>query len=128
MGDREAGFHLVISYPDTPPSLNSVGSRGGPMAFHRVKKQWQEYFELLLMQTGFPRDWLEMKATARLRFPTKHRRDEGNYRTLIEKALGDALVNGGWLPDDTPDHFLFDRVHFEQQTGKPQTTIELDAK
>lgn len=121
-------FNLVFSHDDTPPSLNAVGSRGGQMAFHRKKKEWQAIFETLLMQTGFPRDWNEMTATARLTFPTKHRRDEGNYRTLLEKALGDALVNGGWLPDDTPEHFLFERVHFEQKTGKPKTTIELTAK
>jgi hypothetical protein len=27
-------------------------------------------------------------------------RDQGNHRVIVEKALGDALVRGGYLPDD----------------------------
>lgn len=126
MSDR--GFTLTFSHFDTPPSFNAVGSRGGQMAFHRKKKEWQTIFETLLMSTGFPRDWEEINAVVRLTFPEKRRRDEGNFRSLIEKALADALVNGGWIEDDTPEHFFLERVHFEQQTGKPKTTIELTAK
>lgn len=122
------GLNLVFSYDDTPPSFNSVGSRGGQQVFHRKKKEWQSIFETLLMSTGFPRDWQEMTVVVRLTFPEKRRRDEGNFRALLEKALGDALVNGRWIPDDTPEHFFFERVHFEQQTGKPKTTVELTAK
>lgn len=124
----EPGFNLTLSYDATPPSFNSVGSRGGQMAFHRKKKEWQGVFETLMMSTGFPRDWSHIEASVRLRFPEKRRRDEDNFRALLSKALADALVNGGWIPDDDPEHFYLDRVHFEQQTGKPLTTIELVAK
>ncbi|HEX4305299.1 MAG TPA: hypothetical protein VHZ54_04630 [Solirubrobacterales bacterium] len=31
---------------------------------------------------------------------------------MLEKALGDALVEGGWLADDTPDHYRFGAVDF----------------
>jgi hypothetical protein len=33
--------------------------------------------------------------------------DQGNFRYFIEKALGDALVAGGWLADDDWDHYEF---------------------
>jgi len=121
-------FKLAFSYDDTPPSFNEVGHTGNRWTWTKAEKQWRETFEMLLMSTGFPREWDQITAVVRLRFPTKRRRDEGNYRTLLEKALGDALVNGRWVEDDTPDHFVFERVHFEQQLGKAQTTIELEAK
>lgn len=124
----EPGFNLTISYDDTPPSFNRVGSRGGQQAFHREKKKWQGIFETLMLATGFPREWESITVTVRLTFPEKRKRDEGNFRSLIEKALADALVNGRWIPDDTPEHFFLERVHFEQQTGRPKTNIELTAK
>jgi hypothetical protein len=45
-------------------------------------------------------------------FPDRIRRDQGNFRYFIEKALGDALVAGGWLEfgglaDDDWDHYEF---------------------
>ena len=49
-----------------------------------------------------------------LRFPARRRRDSGNYRVMLEKALGDALVEGGWLPDDTPEHYEFGGVTFTE--------------
>jgi hypothetical protein len=33
-------------------------------------------------------------------FPTLQRRDQGNFRVLIEKALGDCLTEHEWLEDD----------------------------
>lgn len=126
MAERALAFTFV--YDDTPPSFNEVGHTGNRWAWTKAEKEWKGIFETLLMATGFPRDWEQITAVVRLRFPTKRRRDEVNYRTLLEKALGDALVNGRWLPDDTPEHFTFERVHFEQQTGKALTTIELTAR
>lgn len=128
MPDPKPGFNLVIGYDDTPPSFNHVGSRGGQMAFHRKKKEWQRTFETLMLTTGFPRDWKYIKAIVRLTFPERRKRDEGNFRTLIEKSLADALVNGKWIPDDDPDHFWLERVIFEQQVGKPKTVVELVAE
>jgi hypothetical protein len=37
---------------------------------------------------------------AEITFPTLQRRDQGNYRVLPEKGLGDMLVAEGWLEDD----------------------------
>lgn len=64
--------------------------------------------------------------TASLRFPVKRRRDEGNFRALIEKALGDALQNGGWIPDDTPELYRFGELKFDDKTGPPQTSLLLE--
>jgi hypothetical protein len=108
---------------ETPPSLNVIAGRGSRFAFANAKRRWQADLGLLLMAEAVPRNLERVEASAVLRFPTRRRRDEGNFRTLLEKALGDALVEGGWLPDDTPDRFSFGSVSFAH--GPTRTTLEL---
>jgi hypothetical protein len=79
-----------------------------------------------LQTSRLPRGLELVVASAELHFPTKRRRDEGNFRVVIEKALGDVLVRGGWLPDDTPDHYRFERVRFSEKPGPHWTTLRLD--
>jgi len=107
----------------TPPSLNVIAGRGSRFEFASAKRRWQSDFGVLLMAEAVPRGLERVEASAVLSFPTRRRRDEGNYRTLLEKALGDALVEGGWLPDDTPDRFRFGRVRFAE--GGLRTDLEL---
>jgi hypothetical protein len=42
----------------------------------------------------------------------------------VEKALGDALTNGGWLADDTAEQYTFGAIEFEK--GRKRTTIRLE--
>lgn len=114
---------LNLSY--TPASLNVVGSRGSHWHFRKAKKDLQADLEKLLMVERLPRGCDVIEACADLRFPTSRRRDEGNFRMLLEKCLGDALVNGGWLPDDTPDHFRFTHVQFDPALGNARTLVLL---
>lgn len=108
----------------TPPSLNQVGARGNPRHFHRVKRQWQKWLELTLMGSSLPRGCEHVSARAVLTFPTSRGRDEGNYRALLEKALGDALQAGRWIENDTPEHYTFPSLTFAQ--GPAATTITLE--
>jgi hypothetical protein len=108
---------------DTPPSLNVIAGRGSRFAFARAKRRWQTDLGLLLMAEALPRDLDRVEASAVLSFPTRRRRDEGNFRALLEKALGDALVEGVWLPDDTPDRFSFGAITFAE--GAARTTLEM---
>lgn len=107
----------------TPPSLNAIAGRGNRFAFTRAKRQWQADLATTLMLRQVPRGLSRVDASAVLVFPTARRRDEGNFRVLLEKALGDALVDGGWLPDDTPEHFRFGAVTFEK--GESRTRVLL---
>jgi hypothetical protein len=116
-----------LSFPETPPSLNRVGSRGGHWAWTRAKKQWQEQIEMMLLAQKVPRGLMTVGAAATMRFTTNRRRDEGNYRALIEKSLGDALVRGGWLIDDTSDFYVFGAVTFLPKGKTPETMIILEA-
>jgi hypothetical protein len=114
---------VTLTIEGTPPSFNAVGHTGNRWKWTKEKKRWQESIELALM-VWLPRElYTFIEARAILTFPTKRRRDEGNYRVLLEKCLGDALVNGGWLADDTPDQFRFHGVEFEH--GEARTQIIL---
>jgi hypothetical protein len=115
-----------------PASMNRApgkGTRGAAMARHKAKRALQRDLHLLLLAEEVPRPIPggRVRATAELLFPTDRQRDEGNYRTALEKALGDALAPAvspeeralgieplRWLPDDTPDRFTFGAVTFGQ--------------
>ena len=115
--------HTVeLVYADVPPSLNRVGTRGSHWAVTSAKARWHSIFAVLLVEARLPRHLDVVEASAVLRFPTRRRRDEGNFRWLIEKALGDALVPR-WLPDDTPDRYRFFGVEFDPERGPRRTTL-----
>lgn len=119
----DRGFTLQL--PLTPPSFNAVGHTGNRWQWTRAKKNWQHMIEIALMAARVPRGQSYIEARAVLTFPTNRRRDTGNYRTILEKCLGDALVNGGWLPDDTPEHFVFTTITFVIDKGESRTDLIL---
>lgn len=92
---------------------------------HRLKTRAQADLAMLLLAEGLPRPVPgdRVHAVARIVHPAKRRRDEGNYRAPLEKALGDALCPprrkrelerpAGWLSDDTPEHFTFGAITFD---------------
>jgi hypothetical protein len=115
-----------LSFPECPPSFNKVGHTGNRWGWSREKKKWQEMIELMLIVEKVPRGLSYVQASATLRFKINRKRDEGNYRTILEKCLGDALTNGGWLSDDTPDEFRFDRVVFLEAGETQEATLILE--
>jgi hypothetical protein len=101
-------------------------TRYAPWYVARSKAQpFADALTLLLRTSPLPKDLTQVVASAELSFPTRRRRDEGNFRTPLEKALGDALVSGGFLNDDTPDHFRVERVLIREEPGEPGTTLVL---
>lgn len=114
-----------LIYDDVPPSINVIASRGSHWPVTTAKKTWQGICEVLLLTAKLPRPLDAVHATASLRFPVNRVRDEGNFRWLLEKALGDALVNGGWLADDDPARFTFGALTFEAECGPKRTTIRV---
>jgi hypothetical protein len=108
-----------------PPSLNRREHHGHWAKFAAVKGQWERDLGLLMLaeKRTWPKGLLAVHATAILSFPVARRRDEGNFRWLLEKALGDALHEGGWIADDTPEYFTFGEVTFDR--GPHKTTVIL---
>jgi hypothetical protein len=121
-----AGQNYELSLPDVPPSLNAVGSRGkSHWAYTNAKKKWEGMFFIALLEAKVPKDLLTVEAEAVLTFPAARRRDEGNYRMMLEKALGDILVTGGWICDDIPEFYAFNRLSFDDQLGPKHTLVKL---
>lgn len=109
--------HSNILHHGSPPSLNLAAAGGSnPWVFDGVKKVWQKRMAEMLEQSGLPRPLERVVAEGMICFPTRHGRDQGNFRFLLEKALGDALQEGfagvstgGWLTDDE----FYPEVHYE---------------
>lgn len=90
----------ALEHLGAPQSLNVAGSGGNHFAYQATKQQWQERFTALIAATSLPHGLSAVTAEAQVCFPDRIRRDQGNFRYMVEKALGDALVAGGWLTDD----------------------------
>jgi hypothetical protein len=119
-------YELELFYDDVPPSLNRIGSRGSHWAFNDAKERWQTISERLLMVARLPRESARrVRVDAVLRFPTNRERDEGNFRSLLEKSFGDALVNGRWLPVDTAERYRFGHLTFDPQLGPKRTLLHV---
>jgi hypothetical protein len=115
---------ITFRYEDVPPSLNQSGARGHWRTFHKTKKAWQATIEVLLLADFGqpPRPFDRCRVETKLMFPQSRRRDSGNFRALLEKATGDALVNGRWLTDDTPDRYQFaDPLITVERGGRKRT-------
>lgn len=103
----------VLVYDEIPPSSNQnngVGGRGDWRGIARTKGKWEGIFAMLLLSGRVPRGLEFVSVVPELQFKTKHRRDADNWYFAVSKPLGDAMVRGGWLSDDTPDRYQMERV------------------
>lgn len=116
----------TLEVPETPPSFNAIGYRSHWAVGRRHKQQWQRWLSTALMVAQVPRGLSTVTATAELRFKQRRRRDEGNFRVILEKALGDALVEGGWLADDTAEYYRFGGLELSAPHSEPLTIVRLD--
>lgn len=114
----------TIDLPSVPESYNKTRYAHWSVAY-RAASRLREDIGYLLLASDMPRHLASVEAEALLMFPTKRKRDEGNFRTPLEKALGDALTQGGFLPDDTPDYYRFGKLEFSPQRGGPASIITL---
>lgn len=90
------------THPDhhgTPPSMNVLGS-GNQFLYQAIKKSWQPLLIGLLEESELPRPLSAVLVEGEVTFPDRTKRDQGNFRGPLEKVLGDALKEGGWLGDD----------------------------
>lgn len=106
---------FVLSYPEAPKSLNAggAGSRRHWSVAHQEKRRWEGLYVMLLLAEGVPTGMGHCSLEATIRWKTRARRDSTNYIAPIVKPLADALVKGGWLPDDTDEFFRFSGLTFE---------------
>jgi hypothetical protein len=113
------------THPDhlgAPPSLNVLGS-GNQWAFQAHKKAWQTLLIEQLEASGLPRGLSHVLVEGHCTFPDRHRRDQGNHRFMLEKAMGDALVAGGWLEDDDWSRYEFGGLAAAYEKGVSRTRL-----
>lgn len=118
---------VEIDLPRLPPSMNDNQIRSHWRGFQAEKKSWQTEIELLLMTTAVRREsYQRAMAGALMRFPPRRhgqRKDPPNFAHVVNKALGDALVNYRAIPDDNDSHYYFGGVEFEAAAGADRTRI-----
>ena len=115
----------MIQIHATPPSFNSTRYAH----WRKVKRATDEWAMRILVEiqkARIPRGVERVQAEALMRFPTRRRRDEGNFRVTIEKALGDVLVAQRIIPDDTRDRYRFLSVDFVEKPGPNWTRIDIE--
>jgi hypothetical protein len=126
VASADAPIRATLEIPGTPSSLNAVGYRSHWAVGRREKQRWEQDIATALMVAKVPRrlDWVT--ATAAIHFTQRRRRDEANFRPLIDKALGDVLQSGWGLPDDTPEYYCLGAVELVAPSPEPLTVITLD--
>jgi hypothetical protein len=114
----------LVHAGELPKSMNALGS-GNRHVYQREKQKWEGIFQVYLLKERVPRrlKWVDAKGV--LTVPDRRRRDSGNFRFFIEKALGDTLVKGGWLEDDDHTRYRFGDVTIQYEKGVSATAVAL---
>lgn len=114
----------------SPKSYNAIGGGRGTgaaaMVGANLKQTWQQIFLMHLraspLPTGLEAVWVEGEIT----FPDyREDRDQGNFRVVIEKALGDALQEGGYLVRDDWTRYEFAGLTMKVEPGRSATAVTI---
>lgn len=119
------GAKAAMQHVGTPPSFNALARVKNPHVYRNWKEHWSPRVCQLLEEAELPRPLERVHAVGLLCFPDRAHRDQGNFRVLLEKVLGDVLVEGGWLDDDTWDYYEFGALRRTYEKGVAWTEIEL---
>lgn len=120
---------FTLPHLGCPRSMNALGS-GNPQAFYAAKQMWQDRFTELLHESKLPKPLGSVRAEGLICFPDRIERDQGNFKLMIEKALGDALqvrdADGvPWLPKDDWSRYEFGNLRRHYQKGVAYTLLRL---
>jgi hypothetical protein len=113
------------------PTLNDFGSGNTWVGYQGALKKWKPWLQDALAEAGLPRPLDSVLVEGMMCFPTRdptgarRGRDQGNHRYFIEKALGDALEDGGWLVSDSWAHYEFGNLAHCVIAGQRWTSLRL---
>lgn len=98
-----------------PASVNAY-LQASIFAYRAAKEQWHKTLRELLEKSELPGGLESVMVEGEVSFgPPEKVRDQGNHRFLIEKALGDVLVEEGYLPDDSWERYEFGRLELVEE-------------
>lgn len=107
-----------------PESFNVFASSGWQV-YQTAKKRWATALLPQLEASGLPRGLARITVEGEATFPDRAERDQGNYRVILEKALGDVLVAGGWLEKDDWTRYSFGDLAYRYEAGVSRTRLLL---
>jgi hypothetical protein len=110
----------------TTQSLNIFLSSRSEHTYQTIKKAWQEMLTEKLEASCLPKGLARVMAEGEMCFGKLNAGkapDQGNHRFLLEKALGDALEEGGWLDDDDWPHYEFGNLGYRYEPGRWWTRV-----
>lgn len=112
-----------------PPSYNAIGTGrgtgGAAMVGANLLRTWKDILSGHLKESGLSKDLQVVYAEGQITFPTQGDRDQGNFRIIIEKALGDVLEGEGYIPNDSWDHYEFGNLTMRIEPGVSATRLVL---
>lgn len=114
----------VAAHSGTPVSLNVFGS-GSQFLYQTVKRSWHDALGALLAQSDLPRPLESVYVIGEMCFADGRTRDQGNYRFVVEKALGDVLQTMGYLHDDNWQAYSFGDLAYRHIKGESWTRLLL---
>jgi hypothetical protein len=89
-----------------PESFN-LFTHGSWEAYQSAKQRWHAVLRPQLRLAGLPRGLSRVLVEGECSFGDGRERDQGNHRVIIEKALGDVLVEDGYLENDKWGRYEF---------------------
>ncbi len=107
-----------------PDSFNVMAGRD-PNVYRRIIENWAPVLTAALAVSGLPKGLAGVVVEGEVSFGDNTDRDQGNHRVMIEKALGDALVRGGWLESDTWTRYEFGGLQRREERKINRTRLML---
>jgi hypothetical protein len=106
------------------PTMNETLTQGWQV-YQGALKHWKPWLIGALEASGLPRGLESVLVEGMCCFPTKAHPDQGNHRAFIEKAMGDALQDGGWIPEDTWERYEFGNLAYRYEKGVRWTRLRV---
>ena len=108
-----------------PTSFNAFGSGANQHAWQGQKKQWADILRGLLEESRLRKGVERVFVEGVVCFGDQTERDQGNFRIMIEKSLGDLLVEDGWLHGDDWSRYQFGNLALRYVPGENWTELTL---
>jgi hypothetical protein len=124
LGHPEYTPEVVIDIDQLPPSMNDIIGQGSRWRYTAEKKKWGKLLQQALLDAGLG-SCARVFAEGEVTFPSRIKHDQGNYRFMLEKALGDALQTVGVLLDDSWDFYSFGNLAATYEKGVRRTRLLL---
>ena len=105
-----------------PESFNVFASSGWSV-YQAAKKRWATVLVPALAASGLPKGLGSVMVEAEATFPDRAPRDQGNYRVILEKALGDVLEAEGYIEGDDWTRYSFGDLAYRYEKGVSRTRI-----